>query len=111
MKWPGIFARILTPPRLTRWRAGVALAVALAADGLQLTLGPLGWAFIDQAIDVVAMLAVSVLVGFHPLFLPTFVVEFIPVVDLLPTWIGCTSAVLALRHREQRNTPPPSAQP
>jgi hypothetical protein len=109
MRWPDIFARLLTPPRLTRWRAGVALGVALIADGLQLALGPLGWAFIDQAIDVVTMIIMSLLVGFHPLLLPTFVVELIPVVSMLPTWIGCTSAVVALRYRSQRNTPPPPA--
>ena len=87
----------------------VALAIAVAADGLQLLLGPLGWAFIDQAIDFVAMILVSWAIGFHILFLPTFVVELVPVLDDLPTWTACTAAVIVLRKRVQR--PPPPAPP
>ena len=85
-----------------------ALVVAIVADGLQLLLGPLGWAFIDQAIDFVAMILVSWIIGFHILLLPTFVVELVPVVEDLPTWTACTAAVIALRKREQRVTPPPA---
>ncbi len=56
----------------------LALAVAVIADGLQLLLGPLGWAFGDQLIDVVAMLLVSWLIGFHWLLLPSFVWNSFP---------------------------------
>ena len=87
----------LTPPRI--WPA---FAVAIAADGFQLLLGPLGWTFFDEITDVVTTIVVSLLLGFHPLFLPTFVVEIIPVVDMLPTWTGCVAVVVALRRREQR---------
>jgi hypothetical protein len=96
-------------PPLTRARIILALVVAGAADGLQLMLGPLGWAFIDQIIDLVAMLLTSWILGFHLLLLPTFVVEFIPVVDMLPTWTGCVIAVIALRKRGQRPFPPSSS--
>ncbi len=85
----------------------LALAVAAAADGLQFLLLGLGWVGIDQAIDVVAMLLTMWILGFHILLLPTFVVEFIPVADMLPTWTGCVIAVIALRKREQRTAPPP----
>ena len=47
----------------------------------------------------------SRLIGFHPLLLPTFVIEFVPVADLLPTWTGCAALVVALRRRRA----PPSA--
>ncbi len=90
----------------------LALAIAAAADGLQLLLGPLGWAFLDQAIDCVAMVLVTWVIGFHILLLPTFVVELVPVLEDLPTWTACTAAVIALRKREQNKTtppPPPSA--
>lgn len=90
-------------PTLTRWRMGIALAVALAADGAQVLLGPLGWAFSDEIIDVVTMAATSLLIGFHVLLLPTFVLEFLPVTDLLPTWTGCVIAVVALRRRAERS--------
>ena len=94
------------PPRLTRTRIGLALAVALAADGLQFFLGPLGWAFSDQAIDVAAMLLTTWAIGFHLLLLPTFLAEFFPVVDMLPTWTACVIAVIILRKRGPN--PPPA---
>jgi hypothetical protein len=82
-----------------------ALAAAVAADGLQFIFSPLP--FIDQAIDVVAFLLTAWAIGFHLLLLPTFIAEFIPVVDMLPTWTACVIAVIALRKREQRAVPPP----
>ncbi len=89
-------------PKLTWTRIILALAVAVFADGLQFCLGFIGWAFIDQAIDCVAMILVSWAIGFHILLLPTFVVELVPVLEDLPTWTACTIAVIALRKREQR---------
>jgi hypothetical protein len=94
-------------PRLTRTRIILALAVAVVADGLQLLLGPLAWVFVDQAIDCVAMILVSWIIGIHILLLPTFVIELVPVLEDLPTWTACTAAVIALRKREQRPAPQP----
>ena len=93
-------------PVLTQRRIWLAFTVAIVADGLQLLLGPLGWIFLDEVIDVLAMLLMTLLLGFHPLFLPTLIVEFIPVVDMLPTWIGCTAVVVALRRKQPRADPP-----
>ena len=98
---------IFRVPKLTWTRIIIALVVAVVADGLQLLLGPVGWAFPDQIIDVIAMVLTSRLIGFHWLLLPTFVINFIPVLDDLPTWTACVIAVSALRKREQRATPPP----
>jgi hypothetical protein len=98
----GETAHVWLRPSLTRWRVGLALAIALAADGIQILLGPIGWAFSDEIIDVVTMAATSLLVGFHLLLLPTFVLEFLPVTDMLPTWTGCVIAVVALRRRAER---------
>ena len=83
---------------LTLRRKAAALAVALAADGLQMVFARVPGA--DQVIDVVAMGVESWLLGFHVLLLPTFVLEFIPVAGLLPTWSGCVVLVLTLRSRE-----------
>ena len=91
---------------LTRSRVLIAYAVAAAVDVLQILGGPLGWVFVDQALDVVAAVLTWRLLGFHPLLLPTFVVEFLPVADLLPTWTGCVAVVVALRRRQQTMTPP-----
>ena len=55
------------------------------------------------------MAAESLILGFHPLFLPTFVLEFIPVADMLPTWTGCVVVAASLRRRAQRADGPPSA--
>src|SRR5262245_27246645 len=99
------------PPLLTRPRVWSAYAVAVAADVLQLVLGPFGWTFADEGIDIVAAAVTWGLLGFHPLLLPTFVVEFLPIVDMLPTWTGCVALVVALRKREQAAPPPPSNGP
>jgi len=93
-------------PRLTRTRIILALAVAVVADGLQFLTGPFGWIFGDQVIDVIAMVLMIWLIGFHWLLLPTFMVEFIPLLDELPTWTACVIAVMALRKRKQRALPP-----
>jgi len=100
--------RLFQPRPLTPWRARTAFAVALATDVLQVALGPLGWAFADEILDVIAGVSLASVLGFHPLLLPTFVLEFLPVADLLPTWTGCVALVLALRRRERATPPPPA---
>src|SRR5450755_1749329 len=94
-------------PKLTRTRITLALTAAVTADGLQFLLGPVGWAFPDQVIDLLAMLLTAWALGFHLLLLPTFLAELFPVVDLLPTWTACVIAVVALRRREQSAAPLP----
>ena len=96
---------LFNTPRLTRTRIVLALAVAVGADGLQLLLLPFTWTLAESCVDVMAMALTMWLLGFHLLLLPTFVVEFIPVADMLPTWTACTLAVIALRKREQRVKP------
>lgn len=78
-----------------------AIVVGIVADVLQLCLGPLGWVGADQIIDVVAMLILIRLVGFHWLFLPTFATELIPGIDMIPTWTGCVLWVIRQRKKEQ----------
>jgi len=96
--------RLFRVPRLTRTRIILALAMAMVADGLQFLLGLLPLA--DQVIDVMVMLMTSWVIGFHWLLLPTFAVEFVPLLEELPTWTACVVAVIALRKREQRAVPP-----
>jgi hypothetical protein len=92
------------PQTLTIKRIVAAVAVALVADGLQIPFQAVPLA--PEIIDVVAMAFTTWLLGFHLLLLPTFAVEFIPVVDMLPTWTGCVLAVIALRKRAENNAPP-----
>ena len=98
-RWPKV-------PQLTRTRIILALLVAVGADGVQLLFGWIGWAGPDQVIDFVTMIFMSWLLGFHLLFLPTFIVELIPGIEDLPTWTACAAVVILLRKREQRATPP-----
>jgi hypothetical protein len=48
-------------------------------------LGPLGWAGADEILDVAAMILIWRAIGFHPLLLPIFVLELLPLTDMLPT--------------------------
>ncbi len=91
----------LTAPKLTRGRIAVAMTIACVADLLQIALMPVAWTFAQSAVDVVAMILAMWVIGFHLLLLPTFIIEFIPGVDMLPTWTACMIAVIALRKREQ----------
>ena len=102
-----VFQRIFSSPVLTRERVRLAYAVAVATDVLQLALGPFGWAFADELLDVVGMVLTWRVIGFHPLLLPTFVLEFLPLADMLPTWTGCVAIVVALRKRQQAIVLPP----
>ena len=88
-------------PFLNHTRIRTAYAIAIVVDVLEWLLGPIGWAFTDEILDVAAMAALWPILGFHPALLPTFVVELFPVVDLFPTWTGCVAIVVALRKREQ----------
>jgi hypothetical protein len=88
-------------PVLTPNRVRLAYTVGLTTDLLQLALGPLGWAFADEVLDIAAMIVMWRILGFHPLLLPSFVIEFLPVTDMLPTWTGCVALVVALRKKQQ----------
>ncbi len=102
MATPVDLTRISRIPVLTGPRIVFALAVAIAADGLQFITGPFGWAGLDQIIDVVAMLLTAWALGFHLLLLPTFILELVPGLDDLPTWTACVIAVIVLRRKAQR---------
>jgi hypothetical protein len=95
------------PPQLTRSRVRLAYAVAVSTDVLQFILGPFGWAGADEILDVAASALIWRLLGFHPLLLPTFLIELLPVTDMLPTWTGCVALVVAFRRRQQVGPPPP----
>ncbi len=93
---------------ITPARVKAARAIAAAADLLQIVLLP---AFFPgslspaaDAIDLVVALLMLRLVGWHWAFLPTFVVELVPVVDLVPTW----TAAVFLVTRGLPTTPPPA---
>lgn len=102
-------------PKLTNRRIWCAFVVAVLTDGSQflfgMVLGPLGWTFMDDTLDVVAMILTSWALGFHLLLLPTFIIKFIPVADMAPFWTACVAAVVAIRKREQRPSDPEQTPP
>jgi len=98
--------RLFIAPELTRRRIWFAFIVAGLTDTVQLVLGPFGWVIIDESLDVVAMILTSASIGFHMLLLPTFIIELLPVTDMLPTWTACTAAVVMLRKKAQAKPPP-----
>ena len=93
---------LFRPARISRPRMALALFVALGADALQIVF-PMPPA--TEIIDVIATFLTIALLGFHVLLLPTFILEFIPGVGLLPTWSACVAAVIVMRKRSER--PPP----
>ena len=94
------FLRMQEPPHLTPSIIRTAYALAVTVDIAQFLLGPLGWAGLDEVLDAAAMVAMTRLLGFHPFFLPTFVLEFVPFTDMLPTWTGCVMLVVRARRRQ-----------
>jgi hypothetical protein len=104
-----MLSRFFEQPVLTRARIGAAYGVAIGTDVLQFALGPFGWVFVDEILDVLAMIAISRLIGFHVLLLPTFVIEFLPITDMLPTWTGAVALLIGLRRKQIARSPVPAS--
>jgi hypothetical protein len=89
-------------PRVVAVRA--AWAVALIADTIQWIVWPLFIAGAASPFDAIADVVVAGLlirlVGWHWAFLPSFIVELVPGVDLVPTWTA--ALFLATRGRTGR---------
>jgi hypothetical protein len=103
-------ARVLTPRQV--W---IARALAVLVDLGQWVLLPASLTPLNDAIDVAAALALVALVGWHWAFLPTFLAELVPFVDLVPTWT--LAVMIATRDRVAEPvpdvvvSPPPPAPP
>jgi hypothetical protein len=97
---------------LTPNRARAAWIIAILTDAIQLGLIPITGTlstWIDKPLDVLAMIVLWRLLGWHMVLLPTFVVELVPYAELVPTW---TLAVwLITRQRSTGGTNPPKDQP
>jgi hypothetical protein len=78
---------ILKSPQ-SRFRA--ALVLAVAADAVQLFVFPLfvegAISPLDDILDVGVMAALAGLIGWHWEFLPSFVAELVPGLDMVPFW-------------------------
>ena len=86
-------------PLLTPRRVWIARALAVVVDLAQVALLPAELTPLNNGVDVATAVAMLGLVGWHWAFLPTFLAELVPFVDLVPTW---TLAVMfATRGRAQ----------
>ena len=97
------------PPERKPRRAALRMAgvVALATDAIQWILWPLlaeGAASpINDILDFITAAVLIRLLGWHWAFLPAFLAELIPGVDLVPTW---TAAVFLATRGVRSSTPP-----
>ena len=77
-------------PAPSRRRIWVARLIAVAADVTQIVFLPFfGVGFLSPAaggVDVAVAVVMTMLVGWHWSFLPTFLAEIIPGIGLAPTW-------------------------
>jgi hypothetical protein len=91
---------------LTPNRVRAAWIIAVVADAIQIGLVPVTGTlsmWVDKPLDVLVMVGLWRLLGWHLVLLPSFVVELIPYVELAPTW---TLAVwLATRGRSNQADP------
>jgi hypothetical protein len=80
---------------LSSRRIWLARGLAVAADIVQIVFFSfLSEGFVspfDAALDVVVALLLTLIVGWHIAFIPSFIIKALPVADMAPTW---TVAVL-----------------
>jgi hypothetical protein len=93
--------RSLTPSRVR-----AAWIIAVAVDAIQIGLLPVTGTlstWVDKPLDVLVMVVLWRLLGWHLILLPSFIFELMPYVELAPTW---TAAVwLATRGRSDQTDP------
>ena len=100
----------MSPP-LSKARLRAAWIVAIGVDAIQIPVeatGFLGW-LLGAGLDVVTMIVLTVLVGFHWAFLPSFLTEWIPYLDYAPLWT--LAVLLATRGRGESPLPVPPPHP
>jgi hypothetical protein len=96
------------PPLLTPRRILIARVLAVAVDLAQFALLPAALTPLNNVVDVLTGVAMIVLVGWHWAFLPTFLAELVPFVDLVPSW---TLAVMFATRGQAPGAPPPPPLP
>ena len=97
---------------MTPGRVQAARWIAAAADFLQIVVFPVfipgllsPW---EDALDFLVALAMIALIGWHWSFLPSFLAELVPGLDLIPTW---TAAVFFVTRGQGKPAPPQPGTP
>ena len=105
---------VLTPRRVRAARL-IAALVDLSQITLLPAFFPASVSGANNVIDLVAAVVLIALAGWHWAFLPTFLIEMIPMAELAPTW--SLAVYLATRGHSGEEapvsdvTPPPVALP
>ena len=94
----------LTTPR----RILIARVLAIVVDLAQFALLPATLTPLNNVLDTAVALAMIALLGWHWAFLPTFLTELVPFVDLVPTW---TIAVFLATRGKDVTPRAPGAEP
>ena len=80
--------------RVSPRRIWIARGLAVAADAVQLAAFPVtvegAFSPVSDGIDCFMAVALTLLVGWHIAFIPSFIVKVLPVADLAPTWTLAT---------------------
>ena len=90
---------------ITPRRIHLAWTVAILVDALQIGLLPVTGTlstWMDKPLDVLAMLVLWRLLGWHWALAPSFVFELLPFAELAPTWTLATWIVVRKRRAEAR---------
>jgi hypothetical protein len=103
-------------PAPARWQFQTAMILAMAADALQIFVLPLfaegALSPADDVLDLAVAAILVRLVGWHWEFLPAFIGELIPGVDLVPFWTFAVMNVyrkrkqMVVTEEEGREEPP-----
>jgi hypothetical protein len=80
---------------VTRSTVAAAYIIAMCADAIEIGLAPLfseGFMSpLDDILDTVVCVVLTMLLGWHIAFIPSYVIKLLPIADFAPTW---TIAVL-----------------
>ena len=85
--------------------------LAVAVDLVQYALLPAALTPLNNVVDVLTGVAMLVLVGWHWAFLPTFLAELVPFVDLGPSWTLAVMFATRGQTGSGPDTPPPPPLP
>ena len=96
--------KTISPGRIRAARA-VAVCADLIQIGFPYAFGEGFLSPLEDALDIAVCLALTALVGWHVAFLPTFLIELLPIGDLAPTWT--IAAFLATRGGRPSAPKPP----
>jgi hypothetical protein len=81
----------------------IAICADLIQIGLPFVFGEGFLSPFQDALDVVVCVTMTLLVGWHFAFVPTFVVKLVPLLDLAPTWTIAVFIATRRRRDEAAN--------